>query len=171
MDQSSSKSAAPVSSPIKSPAVAPPLPSSEDVKKLELVEKTLQDLREEYDFYKKEQAENVKLMREENRTLSDQLAEHRVMNAKLKSRLEYNDERFTIAQSNTEQYRRQVAAVEDKYKLMSATAAKYEEANAVLREVSVVLRTRQEVNLGTDRHWIASVWSKIIARGRTGTHS
>ena len=60
-----------------------------------------------------------------------------MQNTKLVSRLEYNDERFAIAQSNTDQYKRQAAALEDKYKKAAVTVAKYEETIATLREVRI----------------------------------
>ncbi|XP_037089681.1 nucleoprotein TPR-like [Pollicipes pollicipes] len=120
-------------SPIKSPTVQPLTPG-EDAKKLQLLEKTLDELREEYAFYKREQAENVKMLNEQLQKQGDQLAENRVLNAKLSTRLEYNDERFAICQSNADQYRRQVAALEDKYKRAAATSEKYEQSIAALRQ-------------------------------------
>ena len=90
LDQSAAgKSPASAASPAKSPAAksspgttaVAAAASAEDAARAELLQKQLTELREEYDFYKKEQAENVKMLTEQTQKLTDQLTEHRCVAA------------------------------------------------------------------------------------------
>lgn len=120
---------------------APRIQQGEE-ERVKLLKQQISELRDEYDFYKSEQKENAKVLEEQLEQHKQLLSEHRVRNVKLSSRLEYNDQRFGIVSANCEQYRRQVAALEEKYKQTAAINAKYEETIAALRENALSLQER-----------------------------
>ncbi|GLV34014.1 Megator [Carabus blaptoides fortunei] len=116
------------------------------IKELEekLVEhkKELDQLKEEYDTYKKEKCANEKILVEQVDQLRKDHRELTQSNCKLTSLSEYNDERFKILKQNTEVYKNQINALEEKNKTYNSTIIKHEQSIMHLKDEALNAQTK-----------------------------
>uniref|UniRef100_A0AAR2JH62 Nucleoprotein TPR n=1 Tax=Pygocentrus nattereri TaxID=42514 RepID=A0AAR2JH62_PYGNA len=77
--------------------------------------------------YKKEKAENDKLMNEQNERLQGQVSALTSQKAKLSSQLEFASKRYEMLQENVNGYRREIDSLWDKVQKLSATCQRYEQ--------------------------------------------
>uniref|UniRef100_A0A3P9ADE3 Nucleoprotein TPR n=1 Tax=Esox lucius TaxID=8010 RepID=A0A3P9ADE3_ESOLU len=87
----------------------------------------LKQLNDSFTMYKKEKAENDKLLNEQNDKLQEQLSEVRCQKAKLSTQLEFATKRYEMLQENVNGNRREIAVLQEKNEKMSATAQKHEQ--------------------------------------------
>uniref|UniRef100_A0A3B4B2R2 Uncharacterized protein n=1 Tax=Periophthalmus magnuspinnatus TaxID=409849 RepID=A0A3B4B2R2_9GOBI len=86
----------------------------------------LKQLSDSFILYKKEKAENDRMLNETNERLQKQLSELFSRNAKLTSQLDFNIKRYDMLQDNLAAYRREIAALQDRNKKMATTAQSQE---------------------------------------------
>ncbi|GAA6102968.1 nucleoprotein TPR isoform X3 [Tachysurus ichikawai] len=84
-------------------------------------------LNEAFATYKKEKAENDKLLNEQNERLQGQVSELISQKAKLSSQLEFASKRYDMLQENLNSYRREINSQREKIQKLTATSQKYEQ--------------------------------------------
>ncbi|XP_058269448.1 nucleoprotein TPR isoform X3 [Hemibagrus wyckioides] len=84
-------------------------------------------LNEAFATYKKEKAENDKLLNEQNERLQGQVSDLISQKAKLSSQLEFASKRYEMIQENLNSYRREINSQREKIQKLTATSQKYEE--------------------------------------------
>ncbi|XP_076833031.1 nucleoprotein TPR isoform X2 [Brachyhypopomus gauderio] len=84
-------------------------------------------LNEAFMTYKKEKAENDKLLNEQNERLQGQVSNLISQKAKLSSQLEFASKRYEMLQDNVNGYRREIDSLREKARILSATSQKYEQ--------------------------------------------
>ncbi|XP_049322798.1 nucleoprotein TPR isoform X1 [Astyanax mexicanus] len=77
--------------------------------------------------YKKEKAENDKLLNEQNERLQRQLSEMMSQKAKLSSQLDFGSKRYEMLQENMNGYRREIDYLRDRVQKLSGTSQRYEQ--------------------------------------------
>ncbi|XP_078498755.1 nucleoprotein TPR isoform X2 [Lissotriton helveticus] len=87
----------------------------------------LKQLREVFDSYKKEKAENDKMQNEQHEKLQEQVTELRSQNTKISTQLEFASKRYEMLQDNVEGYRREITSLHEKSQKLSATTQKQEQ--------------------------------------------
>ncbi|KAJ8277980.1 hypothetical protein GJAV_G00082380 [Gymnothorax javanicus] len=120
------------STPRRSPAVTPTTATPVQVTAAESTEAAeakaaLKQLQEVFTTYKKEKAENDKILNEQNEKLQEQASELRSQNTKISTQLEFASKRYEMLQDNVEGYRREIATLQEKGQKTSATTQKQEE--------------------------------------------
>lgn len=86
----------------------------------------LKQLNDAFTLYKKEKAENDRMLNDANERLQKQLTELGSRNAKLASQLDFSNKRYEILQENVAAYRREIAALQDRSQKMATTAQRHE---------------------------------------------
>nr|XP_019964353.1 PREDICTED: nucleoprotein TPR-like isoform X2 [Paralichthys olivaceus] len=86
----------------------------------------LKQLNDAFSLYKKEKAENDRMLNETNDRLQRQITELSSSHAKLTSQLEFSNKRYEILQETVSAYRREISALQDRNQKMSATAQRHE---------------------------------------------
>ncbi|TSN03387.1 Nucleoprotein TPR [Bagarius yarrelli] len=84
-------------------------------------------LNEAFATYKKEKAENDKLLNEQNERLQGQVSDLISQKAKLSSQLEFATKRYEILQENLNGYRKESTCQREKIQKLTATSQKYEQ--------------------------------------------
>ncbi|XP_036378661.1 translocated promoter region b, nuclear basket protein isoform X2 [Megalops cyprinoides] len=120
------------STPRRSPAVTPTTATPVQVAVTESTEAVeakaaLKQLQEVFTTYKKEKAENDKILNEQNEKLQEQVSELRSQNTKISTQLEFASKRYEMLQDNVEGYRREIASLREKSQKMTATTQKQEQ--------------------------------------------
>ncbi|XP_061093863.1 translocated promoter region b, nuclear basket protein isoform X2 [Conger conger] len=120
------------STPRRSPAVTPTAAAPVQVTAVESTEAAeakaaLRQLQEVFTTYKKEKAENDKMLNEQNEKQQEQVSELRAQNAKISTQLEFASKRYEMLQDNVEGYRREIASLREKSQKATATTQKQEE--------------------------------------------
>ncbi|KAM4722857.1 nucleoprotein TPR [Rhinophrynus dorsalis] len=121
------------STPRKSPGapqiVSTPMPASTVADSTEAAEAkaALKQLQEIFDNYRKEKAENDKIVNEQHDKLQEQVAELRSQNTKISTQLEFASKRYEMLQDNVEGYRREITSLQEKTQKLSATTQKQEQ--------------------------------------------
>ncbi|XP_018427815.1 PREDICTED: nucleoprotein TPR [Nanorana parkeri] len=87
----------------------------------------LKQLQEIFENYRKEKAENDKILVEQNEKLQEQVTELRSHNARISTQLEFASKRYEMLQDNVEGYRREIASLQEKSQKLSATTQKQEQ--------------------------------------------
>ncbi|KAG9338435.1 hypothetical protein JZ751_025839 [Albula glossodonta] len=87
----------------------------------------LRQLQDVFNTYKREKAENDKILNEQNEKLQKQVSEFRSQNAKLSTQLDFSAKRYTMLQDSMEGYRREIASLREKSQKMAATSQKQEQ--------------------------------------------
>uniref|UniRef100_UPI00398E7D17 translocated promoter region b, nuclear basket protein isoform X4 n=1 Tax=Pristiophorus japonicus TaxID=55135 RepID=UPI00398E7D17 len=102
-----------------------PIPS---VDSTELVQSrtALKQLQLHFETYKKEKAENDKMLNEQNDKLQDQLTQLRTQNTKLSTQLEFASKRYEMLQNNVDGFRREIASLRDRCQKLTTTVQKQE---------------------------------------------
>eukprot|EP00076_Gallus_gallus_P024040 XP_015146082.1 nucleoprotein TPR isoform X4 [Gallus gallus] len=103
-----------------------PVSMSESVETAE-AKAALKQLQEVFENYKKEKAENDKLLNEQNEKLQEQVTELRSQNAKISTQLEFASKRYEMLQDNVEGYRREITSLHERTQKLSATTQKQEQ--------------------------------------------
>ncbi|XP_028328136.1 nucleoprotein TPR-like [Gouania willdenowi] len=86
----------------------------------------LKQLNDAFTLYKKEKAENDRMLNESNDRLQKELTELRSSRAKLTSQLEFSNKRFEMLQETVSAYRREISALQERSQKMAATAQRHE---------------------------------------------
>ncbi|KAM6261864.1 nucleoprotein TPR isoform 1-T1 [Porphyrio hochstetteri] len=109
-------------------AMSTPAPVSM-VESVETVEAkaALKQLQEVFENYKKEKAENDKLLNEQNEKLQEQVTDLRSQNAKISTQLEFASKRYEMLQDNVESYRREITSLHERTQKLTATTQKQEQ--------------------------------------------
>ncbi|XP_069823533.1 nucleoprotein TPR isoform X2 [Dendropsophus ebraccatus] len=87
----------------------------------------LKQLKEVFENYRKEKAENDRMLNEQNEKLQEQITELRSQNAKISTQLEFASKRYEMLQDNVEGYRREITTLQEKSQKLSATTQKQEQ--------------------------------------------
>ncbi|XP_056148478.1 nucleoprotein TPR-like [Lampris incognitus] len=101
----------------------------------------LKQLSDAFALYKKEKAENDKLLNETNDRLQKQLAELSVSKAKLASQLEFTNKRYEMLQETVSAFRREISALQGINRKMAATTQRHEH---IIHTMSQDLRQANE---------------------------
>ncbi|XP_068457993.1 nucleoprotein TPR-like isoform X2 [Clinocottus analis] len=101
----------------------------------------LKQLSDAFTLYKKEKAENDKMLNETNDRLQKQLTELRSSHAKLTSQLEFSSKRYEMLQDTVSAYRREISALQDRNQKMAATTQRHEH---IIHTMSQDLRQANE---------------------------
>lgn len=86
----------------------------------------LKQLNDAFSLYKKEKAENDRMLNETNDQLQRRITELNSSHAKLTSQLEFSNKRYEILQETVSAYRREISALQDRNQKMAATAQQHE---------------------------------------------
>lgn len=125
--------------PPSTPTPAVQLPeSTTEVAEAKAALKQLQDV---FENYRKEKAENDKMLNEQNEKLQEQVTELRSQNARISTQLEFASKRYEMLQDNVESYRREIASLQEKSQKMSATTQKQEQ---IINTITQDLRAANE---------------------------
>ncbi|KAI5099153.1 nucleoprotein TPR isoform X2, partial [Silurus meridionalis] len=124
-------------------------------------------LNEAFATYKKEKAENDKLLNEQNERLQSQVSDLISKKAKISSQLEFASKRYEMLQENLNSYRREINSQREKIQKLSSTSQKYEQIihtmTQDLREANekvAVAEIRCE-NLRKERDMLKQVESRL----------
>ncbi|XP_061792549.1 nucleoprotein TPR-like isoform X2 [Nerophis lumbriciformis] len=101
----------------------------------------LKQLNDSFTLYKKEKAENDRMLNESHDRLQKQLTEVRSSNAKLTSQLEFSSKRYDMLQETVTVFRREIAALQDRNQKMAATSQRHEH---IIHTMSQDLRQANE---------------------------
>uniref|UniRef100_A0A672I278 Translocated promoter region a, nuclear basket protein n=1 Tax=Salarias fasciatus TaxID=181472 RepID=A0A672I278_SALFA len=101
----------------------------------------LKQLNDAFTLYKKEKAENDRMLNETNDRLQRQLTEFRSSHAKLTSQLEFSNKRYEMLQETVNAYRREISALQERNQKMAATAQRHEH---IIHTMSQDLRQTNE---------------------------
>ncbi|XP_067846585.1 translocated promoter region b, nuclear basket protein isoform X3 [Heptranchias perlo] len=98
------------------------------VESAELVQSrtALKQLQLHFETYKKEKAENDKMLNEQNEKLQDQQTQLRTQNTKLSTQLEFASKRYEMLQNNVDGFRREIASLRDRCQKLTTTVQKQE---------------------------------------------
>ncbi|KAJ8409499.1 hypothetical protein AAFF_G00229000 [Aldrovandia affinis] len=86
----------------------------------------VRQLQEVFNTYKREKAENDKIVNEQNEKLQKQVSEFRSQNAKLTTQLDFAAKRYAMLQDNMEGYRREISSLRERSQNMASTSQKQE---------------------------------------------
>uniref|UniRef100_A0AAR2KT90 Nucleoprotein TPR n=1 Tax=Pygocentrus nattereri TaxID=42514 RepID=A0AAR2KT90_PYGNA len=107
--------------------------------------------------YKKEKAENDKLMNEQNERLQGQVSALTSQKAKLSSQLEFASKRYEMLQENVNGYRREIDSLWDKVQKLSATCQRYEQ---------IIHTMTQDMREANEKLAVAEVRSENLRKER-----
>uniref|UniRef100_A0A4W3JYD9 Nucleoprotein TPR n=1 Tax=Callorhinchus milii TaxID=7868 RepID=A0A4W3JYD9_CALMI len=79
-----------------------------------------------FETYKKEKAENDKMLNEQNDKLQDGLTQLRTQNTKLSTQLEFASKRYEMLQNNIDAFRREISSLRDRGQKLTTTVQKQE---------------------------------------------
>ncbi|XP_059140232.1 nucleoprotein TPR-like isoform X2 [Physella acuta] len=124
----------PVSSMSK--AVAAQDIKSDDTSKKELedTKNALNELKAEFEAYKKDKMENEKIQNETLEKMRQNLSDMRVANTKLSTQLEFATDRYKIVQNNAAGYKKEIDLLQERNHQSAATILRHESAVAHLKE-------------------------------------
>ncbi|KAM3915332.1 nucleoprotein TPR [Leptodactylus fuscus] len=135
------------STPRKSPGVsqlsstpAPAVLISESSEATE-AKAALKQLKEVFENYRKEKAENDRILNDQNEKLQEQVTELRSQHAKISTQLEFASKRYEMLQDNVEGYRREITTLQEKSQKLSATTQKQEQ---IINTITQDLRAANE---------------------------
>uniref|UniRef100_A0AAQ5X4C8 Nucleoprotein TPR n=1 Tax=Amphiprion ocellaris TaxID=80972 RepID=A0AAQ5X4C8_AMPOC len=101
----------------------------------------LKQINDAFTLYKKEKAENDRMLNETNDRLQRQLTELRSSQAKLTSQLDFSNKRYEMLQEAVAAYRREISALQERNQKMAATAQRHEH---IIHTMSQDLRQANE---------------------------
>ncbi|KAM8929908.1 nucleoprotein TPR isoform 2-T2 [Pelodytes ibericus] len=119
--------------PKKSPGISPitstpaPAPSVSESTEAAEAKAALKQLQEVFVNYRKEKAENDRILNEQHEKLQEQVTELRSQNTKISTQLEFASKRYEMLQDNVESYRREITSLQEKNQKLSATTQKQEQ--------------------------------------------
>ncbi|GFS27350.1 nucleoprotein TPR-like [Elysia marginata] len=103
-------------------------------KELEAARDALKELKAEFDTYKKDKAENERLLNESSEKTKQSLSDMRVSNTKLTTQLNFATERYKIVQDNVAGYKKEINLLQERNHLQASNIHKHESAIAHLKE-------------------------------------
>ncbi|XP_038056577.1 nucleoprotein TPR-like [Patiria miniata] len=166
-------------SPLASPALAPAAVTTPDTQPItksdsapvaeakDMARQALKTLQEEFETYRKEKAQNEKLLNEQLETMRKDVSDFRVQNAQLTSQLDFAGERYKILQSNVDGYKKEIASHRDKSQKYSAEMVKNQQRiNTLTQDLMAANEklTRAEVacdNLKVERELLKGVEARL----------
>ncbi|XP_061694573.1 nucleoprotein TPR-like [Syngnathoides biaculeatus] len=101
----------------------------------------LKQLNDAFTLYKKEKAENDRMLNDSHDRLERQLTEVRSTNAKLISQLEFSNKRYEMLQETVTAFRRETSALQDRNQKMAAMVQRHEH---IIHSMSQDLRQANE---------------------------
>uniref|UniRef100_A0A3P8STC1 Nucleoprotein TPR n=1 Tax=Amphiprion percula TaxID=161767 RepID=A0A3P8STC1_AMPPE len=101
----------------------------------------LKQINDAFTLYKKEKAENDRMLNETNDRLQRQLTELCSSQAKLTSQLDFSNKRYEMLQEAVAAYRREISALQERNQKMAATAQRHEH---IIHTMSQDLRQANE---------------------------
>ncbi|KAL4635951.1 nucleoprotein TPR-like [Arapaima gigas] len=101
----------------------------------------LKQLQDMFSTYKKEKAENDKILNEQNEMLQEQVSELRSHNARITSQLEFASKRYEMLQDNVDGYRREIDSLRERCQKMTSSAQKHEQ---IINTMTQELRAANE---------------------------
>ncbi|XP_048761418.2 nucleoprotein TPR-like isoform X2 [Ostrea edulis] len=123
-----------INTPLKSPIAKSPLKSPAPDRALEEAKAAFKLCQEEFERYKTEMREQVKMLNEDVRDKESKISELRRQNMKLSSQLENGVEKSKILMGNAEGYKRELASLREKEKKLFSSVAKHEQTINTLRQ-------------------------------------
>lgn len=96
--------------------------------------KALQQLKSEYDEYRKEKLANDRVLNEQFNTMREEVRELTTTNCKLKNSFEYKLEQLKSFEKNEAMLKRQISALEERNRVYDTTIAKHEATQSYLHE-------------------------------------
>ncbi|XP_036409824.1 nucleoprotein TPR isoform X2 [Megalops cyprinoides] len=149
---------APRSSLLGTPArTMPPRAAAAGTREAVEARTALRQLQEVFNTYKKEKAENDKILNEQNEKLQEQLSGLRSQNAKLSTQLDFAAKRYAMLQDNMEGYRREIASLRDKSQKMAATSQRQEQ---------IIHTMTQDLRAANEKLALAEVRSENLKKER-----
>uniref|UniRef100_A0A672I314 Translocated promoter region a, nuclear basket protein n=1 Tax=Salarias fasciatus TaxID=181472 RepID=A0A672I314_SALFA len=139
--QDSSASAAPVRPSVPATRSTPQRAAAAESAQTAQAKAALKQLNDAFTLYKKEKAENDRMLNETNDRLQRQLTEFRSSHAKLTSQLEFSNKRYEMLQETVNAYRREISALQERNQKMAATAQRHEH---IIHTMSQDLRQTNE---------------------------
>lgn len=130
-DSPLAKRAPTISSATASPAAAIVAELQEKVKE---TTKALQQLKVEYDEYRKEKLANDHVLNEQFNAMRDEVRELTTTNCKLKNSYEYKLEQLKSYEKNEAMLKRQISALEDRNRVYDTAIVKHEATQSYLHE-------------------------------------
>ncbi|XP_057713780.1 nucleoprotein TPR-like isoform X1 [Corythoichthys intestinalis] len=127
----------------------------------------LKQLNDAFTLYKKEKAENDKMLNDSHDRLERQLTEARSSNAKLTSQLEFSNKRYEMLQETVTAFRRETSALQNRNQKIAATVQRLEH---IVHTMSQDLRQANEKlaleevrveNLTKERDMLKQVESRL----------
>ncbi|XP_064604367.1 nucleoprotein TPR-like [Liolophura sinensis] len=97
-----------------------------DTRQMEEMKTALIELKSEYDTYRREKAENDKILNEQLDIHRSEASSLRVQNAKLVSQLDFATERYKILQNNAESFKKEITSQRDKNQKYTTAVMKHE---------------------------------------------
>ncbi|XP_056379611.1 nucleoprotein TPR isoform X2 [Hyla sarda] len=115
----------------------------------------LKQLKEVFENYRKEKAENDRMFNEQNEKLQEQVTELRSQNTKISTQLEFASKRYEMLQDNVEGYRREITSLQEKSQKLSATTQKQEQ---------IINTLTQDLRAANEKLAIAEVRAENLKR-------
>ncbi|GIY63121.1 hypothetical protein CDAR_492362 [Caerostris darwini] len=125
-------------------------------------------LQTEFNNYKKEKAENERILNETIDQMRTDLSDFRIENTKLSSQIEFYNERIKILHSNAEMYKKEIASFTEKGKQNSELIAKHQKSVNSLRQDLMKAQekiSRADVtieNLKAERDLLKNVEARLL---------
>uniref|UniRef100_A0A671VD53 Translocated promoter region, nuclear basket protein n=1 Tax=Sparus aurata TaxID=8175 RepID=A0A671VD53_SPAAU len=139
--QDSSSQSAPVRISVPATRSTPQRAAAAESAQTAQTKAALKQLNDAFTLYKKEKAENDRMLNETNDKLQKQLTELRSSHAKVTSQLEFSNKRYEMLQETVSAYRREICALQDRSQKMAATAQRHEH---IIHTMSQDLRQANE---------------------------
>ncbi|XP_033645246.1 nucleoprotein TPR-like [Asterias rubens] len=174
-------SASPLQSPIRAPAAAAGTPGQQTPSQSQTpradsedtAREALKTLQGELVTYKREKAENERLLNEQLEKMRKDVSDFRVQNAQLTSQLDFAGERYRILQSNVDGYKKEIASHRDKSQKYTAELTRNQQKiNSLTQDLMAATEklTRAEVardNLRTERDLLKGVEARLVQEKET----
>ncbi|CAH1255215.1 TPR [Branchiostoma lanceolatum] len=127
----------------------------------------LKQLKSEYDTYRKEKAENDRMLQEQLEKLRTEVSDFRTKNARLSSQLEFSVERCKVSQANMESYKKEVASLNERNKKYSNDVVKQQGIINTLTQDQMATKERlaqlevQKKNLAVERDMLKTAEAQL----------
>ncbi|KAK2186358.1 hypothetical protein NP493_203g01012 [Ridgeia piscesae] len=102
----------------------------------------LKELQDQFNTYKREKADNDRMVSEQLEKFRQEASDLRVQNARLASQLEFSNERHKTLVSNIDIYKKEIAALRDKTQRYSVSVMKHEQTVSTQREDLLALQEK-----------------------------
>lgn len=130
-------------------------PYHELEKKAISAEASLAEVKKEFDLYREEKCENLRMIEDELKKTREELQDKKTKFIKLASQEEFNNERYKTAQANAQAYKKQMEILNERSTKLSAIVAKHESTIELLRNEVLAAQSKlsqSEVQLDFLKH-------------------